>query len=625
MNSKLFRSLAAGVLFVGLTTGVRAAIPAAEQLLPADTLAFFTVPDYAAFRTSNAQTPLAQFWNDPAMKPFHDHFLAKWNDTFTAPLEKDLGLKVADFLALPQGQLTLAVTVNGSNGHDDIPAGVLVLLDARGKSAELKTNLAVLVKKWTDAGRKLRTEKIHGLDFTVVPVDKNDFPAFLSKSANSAADADAGKDEKPREIYFTQFESLLVAGNAPGAVAAAAAHLTGGNAPVIADDAVFAGDKLAQFRDQPVGYGWFNGAKFLSLVTAGDTTAKADATPALIPKLDASKVVGALGFGGLKSVAVALREQPDGNLLTARVTAPAATRNGLLKIVSPLPKDAGIPPFVPADVVKFSRFRIDGKQAWADLQKMVTGISPTALIGLNSVIETANAMARDKNPGFDLRTALFGNLGDDIMYYTLPPADDTLVKLASPPSLYLIAVANPDQVVTSIKAVAAITSPQDVAPAPRDFRGHKIYTLVAAARQTPDGKTVPGANTYVSTANGYLAISQDAGVLEGFLRNADGQGKALADTAGLTELAARAGGTGGGVFSYENQRETARSAFKLLKLTSDRSITFTMLPPNFRDWADFSLLPDYADVQKYFYRSVTTARADADGLTLKVFTQRAPQ
>jgi hypothetical protein len=45
----------------------------------------------------------------------------------------------------------------------------------------------------------------------------------------------------------------------------------------------------------------------------------------------------------------------------------------------------------------------------------------------------------------------------------------------------------------------------------------------------------------------------------------------------------------------------------------------------FRDWADFSLLPDYDAVSKYFYLSVFGGSANADGLTLKVFAPRPPQ
>ena len=126
MTTKILRPLCLAAFAATLTcaTSLHAAIAPAENLLPTDTLAFFTVPDAANLRTVWKTSPQVMFWNDDAMKAFHDKFVAKLNEQFVAPLEKDLGLKVADFLALPQGQFTLALTVNGSNGHADVPPGV---------------------------------------------------------------------------------------------------------------------------------------------------------------------------------------------------------------------------------------------------------------------------------------------------------------------------------------------------------------------------------------------------------------------------------------------------------------------------------------------------------------------
>jgi len=618
---------AAIAIFIVLahTTLVRAAIPPAENLLPADTLAFFTVPNYAAFRVSSQDAPMSRLWNDPAMKPFHDKFMAKWNATYVAPLEKDLGLKVADFLALPQGQFTFAVTINGSNGHDDAPPGLLLLLDARDQSGALKTNLAALTKKWTDAGRKLRTETIHGLAFTVVPLNSNDFSSILPKKTPVSEIGKEAKPEKPGEVYFTQYQSLLVAGNTASVVETVAARLTGGSVPVIADDAIFAGDKLAQFRDTPTAYGWFNANKFVNLLTVGINNNSDESPTAMLPKFTATKIIGAIGLGGLKSASFTVRQQPEGLSVAMHLTAPEAERAGLLKILALAQKDASIPAFVPADAVKVSRFRLDGKQTWAEIQKMVGAVSPQYLTSLNAIIDVANTMAQLKDPGFDLRTAFFGNLGDDLIIYGKAPAGDSVADLLYAPTLYLVAVANPDQVINGVKTLMGLSSPQDGAAAPRDFLGHKIYSFAQRGKTQPDGTTAPASYLYLASGGGYLAISKNTGILEEYLRSADGKLKPLNETPGLAELASHVGGTGGGLFTYENQRESMRSAFRFLKSASGNNATVNLFPAAYRDWADFTLLPDYDAVAKYFYRSVAGGNANADGLTLKVFTPRPPQ
>lgn len=625
MTTKLLR-LAAATLVLAAPL-LHAAIPPAENLLPSDTLAFFAMPDCAAARVAAKTSPGWMFWDDPAMKPFRDKFVTRWNDQFIAPLEHDLGVKVSDFASLPQGQLTIAVTVNGSNGHDDVPPGFLLLLDARGKSDSLKTNLAALVKKWTAAGRALHNERIHGLDFTVVPLSSNDFAGILPrKTPVQELGKEPPKPEKPGNIYFTQFQSLLVVGNSPKVVEPVAAHLTGGSVPSIADNAIFAADKLSQFRENPQYYGWFNGKGLFDLLAQTPASSDDDdGPPSAFSGLSAAKVLGTLGLTGLKSASLALHETRDGTTMTIHLNAPESERAGLLKILALSPKDASVPPFVPADAVKFTRIRLDGKQTWAEIQKMIAGISPNGQQSLNAVINIANSLGQQKNPGFDIRNDLFGNLNDDIITYQKPISGDSLAEMGNPPTLFLIAVSNPDTAINAIKTLVAMSSPQDTDAKPREFLGRKIHSIALKPAPAIAGGTPQPRSLYVSSSGGYLAMSSDSAILEEFLRNADGQNKPLRENPGLMDAMQHLGGAGGGLFGYENQRETMRLTFKALKNTLTADAALKAFPPPFRGWLDFSLLPDFDTVSKYFYLSTFTGNANASGLTFKYYTPRPPQ
>jgi hypothetical protein len=437
---------------------------------------------------------------------------------------------------------------------------------------------------------------------------------------------DKDKEAKPApagEIYFTQYQSLLVAGNSKKVVEAVAAHLTGGSTPAIADNAVFAADKLSQFRDSPTYYGWFNASKFFGLLLS-DKSANSDDDESAINPFTPAKVLAATGLDNLKSASFAMREQADGSLASFHLTVPENARNGLLKILALSGKDASIPAFVPADAVKFTRVRMDGQQTWAELQKMISAISPQWLASLNSIIDMANTLAQQKNPAFDLRTYFFGNLRDDLIVYQKPPSSDSAAAFADPPAIYLLAVANTDQAISAIKTVAGLGAPQDSANSTREFLGHKIYTIALRSTQTPGATSSAPNSLYLSSGGGYLAMSKDTAILEEYLRSADGKVKPLRELPGIAEAANRVGGTSGGLFSYENERENLRSTFKLLKGPSENGLGF-MLPPAFREWADFSLLPDFEPLAKYFYLTVYGAKAGPDGLTLKIFAPRPPQ
>jgi len=49
------------------------------------------------------------------------------------------------------------------------------------------------------------------------------------------------------------------------------------------------------------------------------------------------------------------------------------------------------------------------------------------------------------------------------------------------------------------------------------------------------------------------------------------------------------------------------------------------LPKSTTDWIDFSLLPDYDQVSKYFYLKVFTGATTPDGITFQGFSPRPPQ
>ncbi len=368
---------------------------------------------------------------------------------------------------------------------------LLLLLDAKDKSDLLKTNLAALTKKWTAAGRALRTETFHGLAFTVVPLTSNDFAGILPKRPPCPKSARNPSRTKPGEIYFTQYQSLLVAGNSAKVVEAVAAHLTGGSAPAIADDAGFAADKLSQFRDSPTYYGWFNGSQVLR--DAHDrrrSTARIPTIPRPCPVSPRRKSSGATGLGGLKSASFALREQPRRFL--RRLAHHRAGSQPQRAAENSRPRQQGRRhPRVCArrrrEIFPRPARRPENLGGTA---KDGRRISPQWLASLNSVIDVANTHgAGEKSrlrPPHRISSAIWATTSSSTRsrpWATLSPT------LPIRPRLYLLAVANPDQAVDAIKTIAGMSAPQDSANGTRDFLGHKIYTI--ALRATPRARRRP--------------------------------------------------------------------------------------------------------------------------------------
>ena len=617
---KLKISLAISALSLLAVFSVSAVIPPAENLLPSDTILMFTVPDCSALRAASQQSPQWLLWNDPAMKPFRENFMAKWNAKFIAPLEQALGINAREYLPLLQGQLTFAVTQNDWNGSGNATPALLLLLDARDKGNLLATNLAALKAKWIADGKQVRTKVLEGVTFSVLTLSSNTPLPFVSHFSGSDSSA-------PKAVYIGQFKSLLIAGTSVKAVVSVAAHLNGESNPALRQDAQFAADQISQFYDPPLYYGWFNARTFFNVLSQAQQGEDAGPLP-----ISMDEMLLASGLKGLKSVSFTYRESHAGSQMELYADAPQSVRQGLLAIISADAKNANPPPFVPANAVKFWRWRVDGQKSWGELQKTLTTISPTALSTLNSFMDIANATAQQQDPHFDIRKNLIANLGDDWIGFAKPPAGNSLVDMSSAPSLFLFAANNPDQAALAIKTVAGMAS-QGNSPEPRDFLGRKIYTITMPSRGMNGGAAAASHSLYLTASGGYVALSSDVSMVEGYLRSDDGKTKPLSQTPGLLEAAQHVGGMGSGLFGYQNQSESARALFGVLKndpaagsamLNPLSALPFASAGAGFGDLADFSLLPDYDRVSKYFNFSVYSGVANNQGLDFKFFEPRPP-
>lgn len=620
-----------------------AAIPPVEKLLPDDTLAMVNAPDFIKLREIWKKSPQIQLLNDPAMKPFVDKFTSKWNEKFLRPLERELGIRWDDYSSLPQGQLTFAVTQNNGPARNNQSPGLLLLVDTKDKSGQLKKNIADLRKKWAEAGKSIRTEKIRGTEFLILSIAAGDAPQTWKKYFGNPSEPEKspvdGGPKPPAEksdIVLGQFESLLIAGNSLKTVEKIMVHLTGGSAPTLDDLAAYHANQLALFRDAPL-YGWVNAKLLLDVLgppPAGKESADGTAQP---PAGQADKIISSAGLSGLKTIAFSYTVSNDGPLAQIFFGVPDSGREGIFKIAAGEPKESCPPPFVPADAVKFTRWRIDGQKTWTTLEKVLSDIDPAYMSAINLVIDTVNENEKIKEPGFDLRKNLIGNFGDDFINYEKVPRGTTAADLSSPPSLYLIGSAHPEQLASSLRGIFLILPQGGTPPVEREFLGHKIYSVTVPS--TIIGLPEPGVprtrTLSYATSGGYVALSTDAPTLEEYLRSSENPPKALREIPGLTEAESKVSGLGTAIFGYENQSQTMRATFqawknssvppKFLPLPDGRNPDTAAREETFKDWVDFSLLPDFDAVSRYFYFTVYGSSANVDGLLLKMFWPVPPQ
>ncbi|MFM1769184.1 MAG: hypothetical protein RJA22_1713 [Verrucomicrobiota bacterium] len=631
---KRLLSPAFGLLLAAVLPLAAAPVPPAEKLLAQDTLFVLTFPDFHKAKDSWLKSSMGGIWQDESMRPFRDKLTGKLKSAVAEPLEKELGIKFADYTGLAQGQLTFAITTPkpAAEGERAAP-GLLVLLDARDKADSLKTTLSDVKKKWVDGGKQLKTEKIREVEFTTFIFKSDELGKVMEKvfpdpkaGFESLDEPKAKRPARTVELMVGQSDSLLVIGNTAKDIEKVLAAQAGGGVATLSEVPAFSRSQNTLFRDAN-SYGWLHLKPLLDLAvkafSRGPNDPNDPAAAGMFPKPD--KILAALGLTSIQALAFNTQTTPDGDMLTFQV-AGGGERRGLLKALSFEAKDANPPAFVPANAVKFTRVRVDLNKAWTTIESSLTEAVPQMASIFKMVLENAG---KDKDPNFDLRKQFFDNLGDDVITYERAPTGQTLEDLQSPPSLILISSPRAEQMAASMKALTSLLPTGGGKVKEREFLGRKVYSMSVPAMQ-PGGRG--SRSLSYAASGGYVVFSSDTAMLEEFMRSSDGAGKALRDAPGLSDAAQKVGGMNTGLFGYENQAETFKTTFETLKKDSASlgslfamSAVATRLSPEgqdgqLKDWVDFSLLPPFERIAKYLGISVWSGSLSGEGFTLKYFT-----
>lgn len=599
----------------GLCLGARAAVLPPEKLLPRDTVLVVTMPDSIAAWAMVTNSSYGRLWADPALKPFKDKFIAKFTNDFLAPLQRNLNLSLSDYQGLAQGQATFALVPVTLPDKPEQHVAKIFLLDTKGGAARLRTNLAAIRQKWAAAGKPMQARKIRDVDFTTLMLSAADMDKLLT---NPGADQGADKTSGARtELTFGQVDSLLLVSDAAPAIEKVLSRQAGGLVPGLDENPLFQSDFAARLHGAPF-YAWANLKSFIDIMTkipAADAD-DAGANPA-------GPMLTSTGLDGLTSACFTYRSLPEGMAAQLFVGVPESKRHGIFSALAPEPRYANPPPFVPADTMKFWRWRVNISQGWTELEKMLNNISPQYGSVINYILQTAG---KSKDEKYDLKSELLSNLGDDIIHYEKPPQGDTLADLNAPPSLYLIGSPNAENLAIAVKTGLSFLGPTK----DREFLGRQVYTLSMIG---PGG--APGKSFSFAGSGGYLALSDNTDILEEFLRSGGNQGKTLADTPGLADAAQQVGGMGTGLFGFENDNLAMRGLFDVVHKQSltwqdilGQSAALGVNPGDnstLQQWFDFSLLPPYDAVSQYFYFSVFAGRFSPDGFTLNFFSPTPPK
>ena len=624
-----FKILISWVVLVVVVISGTAATPPAEQLLPADTIAVASIRDLDQWWQVSSNSPYRQLWQDPAMKPFRDRFEARFAETVRIPLEKELGITFTNYQDLIHGQMTFALLPSAIPKERNFDW--VLMLDTKEKGAHLKAALDALRTKWVAGGQQVKTEKIREIEFSHLTFPQEQINASLRKLMSGASES--AKDDVPKsaakfQLIVGQSQSLLLLGNSTQVLEKVLIRQSGVTTTPLADQSAFKIAKAKSLLDAQA-YLVFLGQPLYAM--AAKLASGEDSAPSLGVPTD--KVLAATGLAGVQAVSLKLGNTPEGTMFELFAAIPESARQGLLSLFLPQVKESSPVALVPADVTKFRRIRLDGHKTWTGFESLIKSID----LGLFGLLQLAIGTAgKDVDPNFDFKKNLIGNLGDDIITYEKLPKILNAQSLIDPPTTVLIGSPNAIQLLQALRAsLSILPAPLGTTPiTEREFLGRKIYIVTLSEDVDESGIKLTPQFLHVSAHGGYVVFSRDPGSVEEYLRNADAPGNSLRDTPGLARAAQTIGGFNTGLFGYENQVETTRINFELLRKdpSTFESVMFGFPIPLIdsapdKGWQalfDFTLLPPFNQVSKYFHFKVNSLAVSPEGISYKVYSPTLP-
>lgn len=365
-------------LALPLGANAQAAPPKAAQWFPDNTAVFVSVPSVPEFKTAYMSTSAGHLVRDPKMSAFGTDL---WSRLMTAAekLEERLGVSIEEILAIPQGELSIALVAD----KDQDPA-LVVLLETEDHMDAVETLLARAGEFMERRNGQKSEEDILGT--TLVSY--------------------ARQGDRARELAHFTRDNLIVFGSDVEVVRGILERSSGGIAtPPLADNSKFkvVREHFHNLQTEDAEFLWF--ADPIQLLRGiAVRRPEAQLTLALLP---------AIGLDGLRAVGGAQKMNvPPLDSVSEMHVLLDQPRTGVLELIALEPGDATPEPFVPAGVSNYWTLRWKLPKSYDKLVELVDSFQG------EGAFQRQVADRFKKNTDIDLRDEFVAGATGRVSYIT---------------------------------------------------------------------------------------------------------------------------------------------------------------------------------------------------------------
>lgn len=418
-------------------------LPETAKLVPPDTVLLIDVHDLSRLRKQFEETDFYKLYKDPVMEPFFDDFKSKWREKSRMRKNKPLGI-LAGVDELPEGRVAIAYVLN--ERLKDANEQPLLLITQWGQNInKIKEVVYKAVKKAVEDGDHRKSEDYRGVDITTI----------------------IRKSSKPFNFCF--IEDCLIGTGDLDVLKFVIAHIKGAGSPTLADDADYSATmRVVKIEDAEQINCFVNIKQIIKTTINSDTEGKAKQ---IIDNLGLDNVTS---FGGSISPG-SLPTASAGPSLGKAFLKIRGPKKGVSKILDIESAPIRTPRFIPNTSYSVSFVNLDINKAFSELGKILSSFSPQLAAIMYMPLIPASGQGE---PPVQIQAGIVEHLGSQIIIsQSIGEAVSGADTTGPETSLLAIAIENRHALEKSLSLLHSNILAANKPDASRQLLGHTIYLL----------------------------------------------------------------------------------------------------------------------------------------------------
>ncbi|HUU16859.1 MAG TPA: DUF3352 domain-containing protein [Sedimentisphaerales bacterium] len=603
------------------SSSVRAGtLPNTAKLVPPETILLVDVDDFDRLRTQFEGTNFYKLSKDPAMAAFIDDFKTKWREKIRKP-DNELLRVIADIDTFPRGRVAVAFVLNEQINKDANEPPLLLITQWGQTIAKIKEAVDKTVEKAVEDGAHRQSEDYRGVSITTI---------IRRSSAN---------------LSYCFIDDCLIGSMDLDVLKFVIAHIKGADSATLADDADYtAAMKAAELSTQTKIDLYVNIKQIVKIIAAEDDTGKTKTT------------INNLGLDNVISFGCSIGPGPStagSNTSFGKAFLKVrGEKKGICKMLDMESATLRVPQFIQPSAYSVSFVNLNIKKAYNELGNILNSISPQLAAMMYMPLLPPSPQGE---PPLQLKADIVDHLSSQIII--AQSIREPLSDISEPrqkKSLIAVAIENRSALEKSLSLLHGTLLAANNPDARRQLLGYTIYLIDTAAifpaspmrpkrpmqipgRGTPQSGNRPETPTMPKLAftvtdthlifAGESAVEQVIRALNSTenlsVSSAQWFNKAKSTIPSVVGLASLQNDAASGEFFWSDLRELKKETSKSkdtdsstkigLGVSSGSPFPQLILSQAGSDLFDFSLLPEFDVVRKYFGLSAFYGLSRPDG------------